>query len=70
MEIELNSDEENMTEEELVQKMFGDQQSVLEFFQDGEEELEDDGEQLSIKNNQEGGECNGVGKVDEYGTQV
>ena len=68
MEIELNSDEENMTEEELVQKMFGDQQNVLEFLKDGEE-LEGE-EQMTIKNTQEDGECNGVGTVDEYGTQV
>ena len=67
MEIELNSDEENISEQDLVQKLFGDQQSVLEFFHDGEEIEEE--EQLAIKNNR-GEECNGVGKVDEYGTQV
>ena len=61
LEIELESDEDNLTEQELVERLFGGQQDVLEFFHDGDVL---DGDEAEC------GGKSGVGKVDEYGTQV
>ena len=35
VEIELNPDEENLTNEELVERMFGNEENVIEFFKQG-----------------------------------
>uniref|UniRef100_A0A7M5X491 Uncharacterized protein n=2 Tax=Clytia hemisphaerica TaxID=252671 RepID=A0A7M5X491_9CNID len=66
LEIELNPDEESLTNEELVERMFGNEENVMEFFK------QDDDQQLTLANttNDVDNDDKDVSKIDDYGTQV